>query len=102
MIADVMGVSDDRVLDAHARLGSRPNARGRPRMPSSEIREKMTARWHAMTELKEIERYRVLRCEFQTWTLASIAAVISEFISPPKRPASKRPNIQDSQYVLKV
>ena len=80
LIADVLGVSDDRILNARSRLGTCSNARGRPKMPSANEREEIVARWHELSHLPDIERFRILRAQFPRWNIASLSACIKEFL----------------------
>ena len=102
LIADVLGVSDDRILNARSRLGTCSNARGRPKMPSANEREEIVARWHELSHLADIERFRILRAQFPRWNIASLSACIKEFLL--ERPQPQRGTIlrDVDQLALKI
>jgi Protein of unknown function (DUF2857) len=82
MIADVLGVSEDRVADAKARIGVAPGKRGRPTLPDLFVRQEIVERWHGMKNMSKVHRLRALHAHYEgAFDLASIAGAITEFVS---------------------
>ena len=102
LIADVLGVSDDRILNARSRLGTCSNARGRPKMPSANEREEIVARWHELSHLPDIERFRILRAQFPRWNIASLSACIKEFLLERPQPQRASALRDVDQLALKI
>jgi Protein of unknown function (DUF2857) len=81
IISDVLGVSEDRYLDARTKIGVEAGKRGRPAMPDLFDRQRIVEQWHQLRELSKFQRLRTLHAEFGgRYSLASITAAITEFV----------------------
>lgn len=82
MIADILGVTDDRIINARSRLGRPPYARGRPKLPSEADQALIVAQWMSTPHLRGAARYIAIHEGVGIHiSLVSIKAVIEKFVA---------------------
>lgn len=81
MIADVLGIRNERLSDARRRIGMPAGSRGRPKLPPPDVRDAIGRRWSELSGVRDIDRFKALLEEFPQWNLASLAGAVSDFVS---------------------